>query len=95
MRVYAIFDSKGSFFHTPPIFERNNASAVRAFANAAQTEGHQFNRFAGDYTLFCIAEWDELSGTIVPLEAKENLGTALQYQQTEPTNELGQVARIR
>jgi len=77
-RVYSVYDSKAETYSTP-IFERNNASMIRSFTKAANTQEHDFNTFAGDYTLFCIAEWDERSGELFPLKTHENLGLAINY----------------
>lgn len=86
-RVYAIFDSKAEAY-SQPIFSPNNATAIRAFAKAANQEGHDFKTFAGDYTLFCVAEWDEITGRFLPLDAHENLGLAIHYVNLKPANQL-------
>lgn len=77
MRIYAIYDSKAAYFQAP-FYERNNATAIRAFMQAAREKG-PYNSFAADYTLFCIGEYDDLSGKITGRDSYENLGTALQY----------------
>lgn len=82
MRVYSIYDSKAQAYSNP-IYSGNNATAIRAFTKAAKQEGHDFNTFAGDYTLFCIAEWDDNTGTFTNVEPHENLGLALHYINTE------------
>lgn len=81
-RMYAIYDSKGGYY-MPPFLERNNATALRAFTKAVQQEGTPFNQFASDYTLFCIAEWDDLMGRLIPLHAHESLGCAIEYLNRE------------
>lgn len=74
---FAIYDSKADCylddFTSPTI-----ASALRSFTEAANTEGNQFNKHAGDFTLFHIGTFDPDLGLIVPLEKGNiNLGTAL------------------
>lgn len=78
MRAYSVYDSKaGCYSH--PFYTQNNATAIRNFTKAATQQGHDFNIFPGDYTLFCLGDWDDRTGMHTPLEAFENLGLAINY----------------
>ncbi len=81
-KVFSIFDSKADAF-LQPFFSPTAATALRSFQQSAQDEATQFHRFAGDYTLFEIGEWDQAKGTWVAHEAKVNLGLALQFLEVE------------
>ncbi len=81
--VYSVFDSKVGAFLLP-FFSRNRAVALRSFTSAVQDVGSDFNRYAGDYTLFEIGEWEPEKGIYTPLEAKFSLGLASQYLAVEP-----------
>ncbi len=76
--VYSVYDSKVGAFLTP-FFSRNRAVALRSFTSAAQDVGSDFNRYAGDYTLFEIGEWMPEEGKWSPLDAKVSLGLASQF----------------
>lgn len=78
MRIYTVYDSKAQA-HSTPFYSHNNATAIRSFAQAAQDEKTDFHKYAGDYTLLCVGEWDPATGNITPFDTKENLGLALQY----------------
>ncbi|AXL14743.1 nonstructural protein [Microviridae sp.] len=78
MKLFSIYDSKAQAFLTP-FFSKNDATAIRDFAHAANQESHSFHRNAGDYTLVALGEWDEQEGIVDLYEAHENLGTALQH----------------
>lgn len=78
MKVFAVYDCKAEAY-LQPFFSRNAGTAVRDFASAANAEEHQFHRFAGDYTLFEIGEFDEQSGRLSASDVNINLGTALQF----------------
>ncbi len=82
MKVFSVYDEKAEAYLIP-IFQLTTAVAVRAFAHAANSENHDFSRFAGDYTLFEIGVWDDKSGTIEFLAAHTNLGNALSYRSDE------------
>lgn len=60
MNVYSVFDAKAAAY-LRPFFERNDATAVRSF-KVACSSGDSFGASPGDFTLFRIASWDELSG---------------------------------
>lgn len=57
-KTYSVFDSKARAF-IYPFPSTNHATAVRSFEQAVQTQGHDFQRFAEDYTLFYIGEFNE------------------------------------
>lgn len=84
MKIFTIFDSKAEAF-LPPFTSRTNATAIRNFTAAANTEDHDFHTHAADYTLFQIGTFDEIRGLVIPRgNGSENLGTALQFlQQSE------------
>lgn len=82
-KVFAVYDSKAEAFLSPMFFQTRGL-ALRAFTAAASDEKHNFFKFAGDYTLFEIGEFDERSGDIKMFEAKVNLGTALQLADRQP-----------
>lgn len=63
--ICSVFDSKADAY-LEPFFSVNTATALRAFESAVQKEGHNFNTWAEDYTLFELAEFDEQTGKITP-----------------------------
>lgn len=78
MKVYSVFDSKATAF-LQPFFAVNRAVALRSFARAVNEEGSDFHLYAGDYTLFELGEWDQMSGKFVAGDVMENLGIGSQY----------------
>lgn len=87
MKMYSVHDSKAEAYLAP--FTCNtHGLALRMFETSANEEGHMFQRFAADYTLFCIGEFDESTGQLHPYTVHENLGKALDYvrqNQSDPT----------
>lgn len=77
MKIFCVFDCKAEAFLNP-IYFGATGEAVRAFEAAANSESHDFAKYAADYTLFEIGTWDQVAGEIKMLKAKINLGTALQ-----------------
>jgi len=82
LQVFAVYDSKAEA-HIQPIFCSTRAIALRNFALAAQQEGHDFHRFAADFTLFHLGEWEPHSGNFNIFEKPVNLGKAAEYLNAE------------
>lgn len=74
----SVYDSKvGVYFQ--PFFARSRAEAIRSFADAANQNGHIFNKHPGDFSLFASATWCEETNSTENLLAPDNLGTALEH----------------
>ena len=78
MKCFAIYDSK-AVAYLIPFFSKNEHTAIRDFAHAANDQSHAFHRNAADYTLFELGEYDEQDGLIMQHDAVKPLGTALQF----------------
>lgn len=84
INMFTVYDSAAERFLDP--FHAPTAQvAIRVFSEAANKDGHQFQKFPGDYTLFHIGEFDPDKGELVPMTPR-SLGTALQYQR--PSDQL-------
>lgn len=79
LKVFTVYDEKAEAYLDPK-FCNSVGEMVRAFAHAASSEGHDFNRFASDFTLFFIGEWDPRTGEFTPSPTKQSLGTALEHK---------------
>lgn len=89
---FTVYDSKAEAY-LPPFFYGATGEAVRSFEAAANSQDHDFNRFAGDYTLFETGTWDEQTDTHVSLKAHVNLGTALQLKTNPPEQSLQMIEK--
>lgn len=84
MKIFSIYDDKVEAYLSP-ITAPTTAAAVRMFETAANDESHDFHKHAGDYTLYEIGLFDEEHGTIMPLDPRKSLGTALEHRNFTPT----------
>jgi hypothetical protein len=78
MKIFSIYDAKAQAY-IQPFFSPTNGTAIRSFQSACNETNSNFNRYAADYTLFEIGEWEEQHGNITPHDLKKSLGTALEY----------------
>lgn len=81
LKVFTVYDSKADAY-LPPMFLPTKGLAIRSFSDAANSEGHNFHKYAGDFTLFEIGEYDDSNAMVTLLESKVNLGTALEHSDT-------------
>lgn len=78
-QVFTVYDS-AAMAYLEPFFAPTIEFAIRSFREIVNKEGHQFNRFPEDYTLFHIGEFDEMKGELVPCDPR-SLGVAITFVQ--------------
>jgi len=85
--IFSIYDDKAEAYLQPFILPAPGL-AIRQVINASQATKIEngvevpsdFNRYAADYTLFELGQWNEMSGQIEMYSTPRNLGTALQLR---------------
>lgn len=78
LKVFSVFDSKVGAYLTP-FFSRSTGEAIRAFTQAANDSQTQFCKFAEDFTLFEIGEWDDQNSKFELLASHVSLGKAIEF----------------
>lgn len=76
--LFTVFDSAAARF-LEPFYAPTVEYALRQFRTTVNQEGHQFNKFPEDYTLFLIGEFDQEQGTITALDSPQSLGVAITF----------------
>lgn len=61
LQVMSVYDAKARAY-LPPFFVPHVDVGLRAIASAANEQGHQLNRFAVDFEIFHLGEWDDHTG---------------------------------
>ena len=84
VQILTVYDACAERF-LDPFPAPTVAFGRRGFIEAARNEGHQFNKFPEDYTLFHIGEFRPSSGEIVSFPPV-SLGVAVQYTGSTETN---------
>lgn len=80
-KVYTVYDCKAEAY-LPPMFLQTKGLAIRSFVAAVNDSRHDFNKYAGDFTLFEIGEWDDITGSLQMYEVKHNIGNGLEFLKT-------------
>lgn len=79
LKVYTVMDSAVQAY-LPPFTARAPGEALRMFEQSVQTPNHQFNRYAADYTLFEVGEFDDATGQIAMHSVMKNMGNGAQFK---------------
>ena len=82
-KVFGIFDAKAGIFSGPTFNRLAKGQAIRDFIDIARNPESSISKHPGDFTLFELGEFDDNTGQYVNLEAKSNLGTALEWLSKE------------
>ncbi len=77
-QIFTVFDSKTAAF-LQPFFAPTIEAAIRMFRTIVNTEGHQFQMYPDDYTLFHVGQFHQESGAIVGNNTPVSLGLAVTF----------------
>jgi len=65
LKVFSIYDCKAEAY-LQPFFMANKGTAIRAITELVTKSDHNFCKYAEDYTLFELGEYDDLNGQMLP-----------------------------
>lgn len=83
LKTFSVYDQAAKAY-LQPFFASSAGLALRMFAEAANTPDHNFNRYAADYTLFELGEFDQQDCKFTLHSVPENLGSALHHINNTP-----------
>jgi len=93
-KMYTVLDTKAVAFLSP-WFASTHALAFRNCEKACRNPESPFRQFPADFNLFCIGEFDDELGVVVPYSLVENLGNFVQFQpQVDPSALPGPTAKV-
>lgn len=83
LKVFTILDVKGEAY-SRPFFDQATGSAVRSFIDEVNSTNANSAVAAHpeDYTLFEIAEFDQVSAQLTVYEAKKSLGCGVDFKRS-------------
>jgi hypothetical protein len=86
LKIFTIFDSAASAFKQP-FFMHNNGIAIRAFSDLVNSDDQnvEIAKHPEQFTLFHIGEYDDSTGSIVPLDTPISVSTGVELiEDTKP-----------
>lgn len=84
-KVFTVFDEKAGAY-LPPFYFNTEGQAKRAMIDCVTDKDHHFARHPADYTLFCLGEFDNISGEFTT--EKRPLGNLLEYRPVDKVTPL-------
>lgn len=74
--AYSLYDSK-ALTYSPPFFTTAHGSAVRMVMDLAGDLNTSVGRHPSDYTLFCVGQWNDATGNLLPNDVREHISDVL------------------
>lgn len=84
-KTYSVFDSKAKAYLSP-FYSTTEGVATRMFSAAVEDAAHDFHKFAEDYTLFYLGDFDEETGKFTQPATPDPVITASALIWKEPTH---------
>lgn len=72
LNAYTLFDTKSLVFNTP-FFTHTHGAATRMCADLVADLNTTVGRHPADYVLYCIGQYDDEKGALVPHEIREHV----------------------
>jgi hypothetical protein len=81
-KIFSVYDDKAEAY-LQPFFAGSKGLATRSITDVVNDANHQFHKYAADFTLFELGEFDDTNGNITLHDSKVNLGTLIEYKESD------------
>lgn len=72
LNAYSLYDSK-ALSYSPPFYCSAHGQAVRMVIDLASDHGNNVGRHPSDFTLFCVGQFDDSNGRLLPADVREHI----------------------
>lgn len=79
VKIYSVRDKVAETFDQP-IFGLNDGMMLRWFEDMVNGKNDQWSKHAEDYSLWCIGEFNNITGEIFPSKDPRAIGQAFEYR---------------
>lgn len=84
LKIYSIRDDKAQVFNAP-FFQKTHGEAERSFTRLLSDDKSMVAQYPDDYDLYYLGEYDDVKGTINPLDTPQHIVKAVNVKkQTSP-----------
>lgn len=83
LNAYSIHDDK-ALTYSPPFYAAAHGQAVRNVMDAATDPNSSLGRHPNDYRLYCIGQFDDQSGTLMPMPREHIADVVTLIPKTQP-----------
>lgn len=74
--AYTLYDAK-ALTYSPPFFTTAHGAAVRMVMDLAADPSTSVGRHPSDYTLYCVGQWNDATGNLLPNDVREHISDVL------------------
>lgn len=67
LQIFTVYDKAVQAF-LPPFYSRSKGEALRSFSEACNDTKHNFFKYAADYSLMYLGEFDDKGGCFSPVD---------------------------
>lgn len=86
-KMFSVRDSKIGTF-TQPFFSQTVGAALRSLEAAVYDTNHDFCKWAKDFDLYHIGEYDAETGTVIPLAQPQHIASCLDFKNQKSLDNL-------
>lgn len=72
LNAYTLYDAK-ALTYSPPFFASAHGAACRMVMDVSADPNTSVGRHPGDFTLFCVGQWNDATGQLLPFEVREHI----------------------
>ena len=87
MKMFTVYDNKAKYYLKPFVVE-NRGEALRQFIDVCNDPQHAFYKWAEDFTLLEIGDWDSAAGQVVPYQKTEPIARAWELKHAFTTDHM-------
>jgi len=77
--IFSVFDDAIKAFNTP-MFMRSRGEAIRSFSEAARDPNSNIMKFAKDYHLYFLGEYEDATGSFSPVDPPQRVISGLEIE---------------
>lgn len=78
MKIFSVYDSKVEAY-MQPFFMQSKGAAIRGYTELVNDPNHSFGKYPGDFTLFELGSFDELTAKFDMYKTPVSLGVGLEF----------------
>lgn len=80
LKVYSIRDAKAEVFNAP-FYQKTHGEAERSFQQLVNDEKSTVNKFAEDFDLYYLGQYDDNTGKFEGLDTPQHMQKAISFRQ--------------
>ena len=80
--IYSVYDNATNAY-LQPMYALSKGQILRGITNAVNDPGHDFHKYARDYTLFELGSFDDSNAVFSLYPSPKSLGVLVEFQNVE------------